>query len=163
MSVCRISYNSKKKKILLDVIRDAKLSEIEYAKFSEGVVAYDEFIANKVCRLIASDARPLKTIVDEHPDLPAINTFYHWRVDYPAFAAKFHDARCAQAQIVIDEILLLVDDPANCEPEILNWCKERIKARQWMASRLIPKIYGDKQHTDTSVTIKHEETLKDLS
>ena len=160
MQTVRTSYNYKKKKIRLDAIKEAQVSEVEYAKFSEGVMAYDELVANKVCRLIASDSRPLVQIIGGDPDLPTPNTIYQWRLDYPAFAAKFHAARCAQAQIVIDEILLLVDDPANCEPEILNWCKERVKARQWMAARLIPKIYGDKIQTEHSVSESTKEVVK---
>ena len=34
---------------------------------------------------------------------------------------------------------------------------------KWVASKLMPKVYGDRQQVDSTVTITHEDTLKDLS
>lgn len=160
MNAIRTSYNYKKKKVLLDVIKEVARSEIDYKRFDEAIMKYDEFTGDRVCKLVATDSRSLKLILKDYPELPDVQSVYHWRMENPSFSEKFHLARCAQAQMVIDEILELADDPANCEPEILNWAKERIKARQWMATRLIPKIYGDKLQTEHSVNESTKEVVK---
>jgi len=147
------------KKLTLDV----QASEIEYNKIYGDIMSYNQFLADKVCRLVATDTRPLKDILKSDPSLPHVNTVYMWRLDNSDFRDKFLDARRAQAQIIIDEILELADDPANCEPEVLGWSKERIKTRQWLATKLLPKIYGEKQQTESTVTVRHEDDLKNLS
>ena len=122
---------------------------------------YTTELAIKICTTIATDPRPLKQICESNPDFPAEYVIHRWRVFYPVFGRNFNVAKKCQAQLLIDEILEIMDDPANCEPEILNWAKQRVDVRKWMAVKLLPKIYGDKQQSD--VTVKHEDGLKDLA
>jgi len=123
---------------------------------------YTTEMAIKVCTVISVDARSLKQICASNPDFPDEKIIHRWRVYYPAFAKNFNAAKKCQAQILVDEIIELVDDPANCEPEILNWSKSRVSARQWLATKLLPKIYGDKQQVET-VTTENTELKAELS
>ena len=105
---------------------------------------YSTEIAIKVCTTVASDARSMQAICKDNPDFPSAGTIDRWRVFHPAFARNFNAAKKVQCQLLIDQIIDLADDPANCVPEILNWAKTRIHTRQFLASKLLPKIYGDK-------------------
>ena len=140
--------------------QDVLDSEKEYKLFCEKYMIYNEFLANKVLRLIATDPRPLRDLIRENPDLPSVGTIYSWRIDSDDFRERFMDAKAAQAQIVIDEILELSDDPANCETDILNWSKTRIETRKWLATKLIKHVYGNKVQSE--VTVNHENQLKEL-
>ena len=122
---------------------------------------YNTELAIQVCMAIATDPRPYEKILKSNPHFPDTTTIGRWRVFYPVFAKNYTAAKKAQAQIFVDEIIDIIDDPANCEPEILNWAKSRVSTRQWLATKLLPKIYGDRQQND--VIVKHEDSLKDLA
>lgn len=38
----------------------------------------------------------------------------------------------------------------------------RIDTRKWLAAKLFPRVYGEKQQIDSTVTVKHEDKLKEL-
>lgn len=107
-------------------------------------IIYNDDIAMSVCRTIATDPRPLQAILADNPSYPCANTIGCWRLDYPHFKDRYHEAKKEQAQLLIDDIIAIADDPANCETQILNYSKLRITTRQWLASKLLPKIYNDK-------------------
>jgi citrate lyase beta subunit len=122
---------------------------------------YSTELAIKVCVKIAEDTRGIAAIYEDNKDwFPPPTTLMRWRAIHPVFAMNLDAARRYQTQALIDEIVGIIDDPANCEPEILGWAKERVKTRQWLATRILPKIYGDRQQVET--TVKHEDNIKDL-
>ena len=121
--------------------------------------AYNTEIAIRVCQAVATNPFSLKRITDENPTLPNDRTIEYWRYTHPAFARNYNAAKKAQAQLLIDEIIDIIDDPANCVPEILSWAKERVKTRQWMASKLLPRIYGDKKIEDV---VNPQDTLSKI-
>lgn len=77
----------------------------------------------------------------------------HWTMVYRAmakdenFARKIARARELQQEVEVERIIEMADE-ANAE----NWqvVKLRIWARQWRASKLAPKKYGDKQITEVT-------------
>jgi len=125
--------------------------------------AYTVELAIKVCVAVSQDPRPLSAICADNPSLPNAKLIDRWRAANGVFARNFNAAKKMQAQILIDEIIEIVDDPANCVPEILNWAKARVNTRQWLASKLIPKIYGDQKQID-DLTVQNnrmqEEVMK---
>lgn len=123
-------------------------------------VAYSKELGELVCYLISTNTGSLDQLYNQYPDLPSRNTVNNWRVSHPEFADKYLEAKKLQSHLLIDEIIDIIDDPANLETECLAWAKERIKTRQWIASRLLQKIYGDKQMIEA--TVKHEDDLEKL-
>jgi hypothetical protein len=61
--------------------------------------------------------------------------------EVPAFAERVSKARAAQQDREIEECVLMAD---QATPEDWQVVKLRIWARQWRASKLAPKKYGDK-------------------
>lgn len=122
-------------------------------------VPYSEDVADRICDALA-DARSLRSICCD-PDMPSQSTVFRWLADerYAAFRERYARAREAQADALFDEMLDIADDGTNdwmerkredgTTDEVLNHehvqrSKLRIEARKWMASKLRPKVYGDK-------------------
>ena len=60
----------------------------------------------------------------------------------PAFKTIIAGAREAQQDAIIESLIDMAD---NATPETVNVVKLQIWARQWVAAKLAPKKYGDKQ------------------
>lgn len=63
------------------------------------------------------------------------------------FAAKYARAREAQADLMDEKILAIAD---NCTPETAQADRVKIGAYQWRASKLKPKVYGDRIQQELS-------------
>lgn len=77
------------------------------------------------------------------------------------FAAKCARARDEQADTLVEEMVEIAD--AATTGEEAQVAKVRIAARQWFASKVAPKKYGDRvQHTGTGPNgeIAHEVAVK---
>lgn len=127
---------------------------------------YSEEIADLICDGLA-DARSLRSICCDE-GMPSQSTVFRWLGDerFAAFRERYARAREAQADAIFDEMLDIADDASNdwmerspddkrgpgwdLNGEHVQRSKLRIDARKWMASKLRPKVYGDK--------IEHEHT-----
>lgn len=79
--------------------------------------------------------------VDRDDFLPSETTFYKRLSSDAAFAEKYARAREAQAHREADEIRAIAD---MATPEDVQVARLRIDARKWRASKMAPKVYGDK-------------------
>jgi hypothetical protein len=104
---------------------------------------YSDEIADTIINGLASGLSLRKICrADEMPDR---ETVFRWIETRPDFAAKYARAREFQAEANAEEIIDIADDeddPAKA--------RVRIDARKWVASKLLPKKYGDK------ATVQHE-------
>lgn len=81
-------------------------------------------------------------------DMPSVETIRVWLIDDAAFSAQYARAREEQAEHYADEIIQISDtetDPAKA--------RNRIDARKWKASKLAPKVYGDKLTLDGDLNV----------
>lgn len=99
-------------------------------------------------------------------DLPAVSTVCRWLAEHEDFREQYARAREAQADTLADEILDIADDGVNdwieqhgSEGQPIGWeyngdhiqrSKLRVDARKWIAAKLLPKKYGDKQELELS-------------
>lgn len=120
--------------------------------------AYTEELADAICERLA-DGVSLRTICAAD-DMPDKATVFRWLAKYDEFATKYARAREAQADAIFDEMLDIADDGSNDwmerrtkDGEAIGWQENgealrrsalRVSTRQWMASKLQPKKYGDK-------------------
>lgn len=121
---------------------------------------YSEETAKLVCHLISTNPVSLHQLGKDNPDFPCRRTINNWRILYPEFELQYLAAKKNQSHLLIEQIIEIIDDPANIESEVLAWSKERIRTRQWIAVRLLQKIYGDNKHTDDQTDPK--ETLNKI-
>ena len=120
---------------------------------------FTQHIAELICVRI-SEGESLKSItLDE--EMPDRATVYRWLAADPLFCDMYTRAREDQADTLADEILTIADE----QPEIiavtdkktgaliehkldgafLQWQRNRIDTRKWIAMKLKPKKYGDRQ------------------
>lgn len=99
---------------------------------------YRQRIMDIVCGLLAQ-GHTLRKICDERDDMPDNSTVCFWCRENTELAKQYADAREAQADFFVDEMITIADteeDPQRA--------KVRIDARKWHASKTAPKKYGDK-------------------
>ena len=134
---------------------------------------YNLELGKKICRAISISTSGLERICSENPDFPAPSVIYEWKIDYPAFAECYAQAKRNQADLLVEEINNISDDSsrdtvvnkhgeATCDKEWIARSRLRVDTRKWLAAKLIPRVYGENSKTETVVTIKHEDAIKEL-
>lgn len=124
--------------------------------------AYSGDIAAIICERIA-DGNSLRTICAED-GMPNKATVLRWISSKDAFRDQYARAREAQADALFDEILAIADAPLIGEKikidkdgnkeitrgDMIEHRRLQVDTRKWMASKLLPKKYGDKQQLEHS-------------
>ncbi len=94
----------------------------------------------------------------EDEAMPVRSTVLTWLRENPEFQIQYARAREDQADYLAEEILEIADDARNdwmvkkfgeeyvtvYDREHADRSRQRIDARKWYASKLVPKKYGDK-------------------
>lgn len=100
---------------------------------------FDQDFADLICERLA-DGESLRAICrDDH--MPTKAMVFRWLARNPAFADQYARARETQADSLADDII----DIADNRTIDANDKRVRIDARKWLAGKLRPKRYGDKQ------------------
>lgn len=118
---------------------------------------YSQELADKICTTISTSNRSMRNICK---DLNiSVASVLNWLNDNTEFLAQYTRAKELQADWLADEMMEIADDSARdtmtvikngkkVEVENTEWVnrsKLRIETRKWIASKLKPKKYGDKQ------------------
>jgi hypothetical protein len=138
-----------------DVIKPAKMGR---------PTKYTKALADKICKAIAESSYGLRKIMVKNTEFPDVATILRWLAedDKKYFREQYARAREAQATMMAEEILEISDDGTNDymtiekgdksynveDREVTNRSKLRVDARKWLASKLLPKKYGDKIDID---------------
>ena len=140
---------------------------------------YTDGMARKICRRIM-DGESLRTICKD-PKMPGLSTVKDWlnNPEYEAFREHYYNARRIFAELLMDEVIELADDSANDwvatydkrgnhngwkpDHECVQRSRLRIDTRKWLASKLIPRIYGERLEVDHGVTDDLKELLQQSS
>ena len=130
---------------------------------------YNNKLADLICERVATHEVGLKRLCAMYDDMPDKITINRWRNKYPEFAAQYAQAKISQIETLVDEIIDIADDSTQdeiindqgmrvCNSEFIARSRLRIDTRKWLASKLVPKIYGlqtnEEKSTDTSVLEK---------
>ena len=96
---------------------------------------------NKVCERIAAGAS-LRAVCQEDSTLPTRETIRAWLSEEEdgELSAQYAQAREEQAESHTGELLRIADDQ-SIDPQSR---KIMVDARKWIASKLKPRVYGDK-------------------
>jgi len=103
-----------------------------------------------LCATIAESTQSLAGIVkrlqEQQPDFPSVATIYRLLRDNEDFAIQYTRAKEDQSDILVDEMLDIADDDSgDCEGMVsAQRSKIKIETRKWIASKLKPKLYGDR-------------------
>lgn len=120
-------------------------------------------LIDEICQRIAEGRSVASVARDE--DMPDNKTMWRWLNSDEGFRQSYARAIAARAMAHADRI----DDVSSAvlagkiPPDA---ARVAIDAMKWTASRLLPKVYGDKQQVEATVTHTHTlhlEALKELS
>ncbi len=115
---------------------------------------YTPELANYVCKTIATHTCGLKRLTKMYEEFPSQSTLYAWMTYEPSFSGQYFEAKRLQANFLADSLLDMPDDiptyldekgVERVDPGMLGREKLRYQVNVWHASKLAPKIYGDKQ------------------
>lgn len=102
---------------------------------------FTQELADTICERL-SDGESLRAICSEQ-GMPRKATVFRWLAEDKAFCDQYARAREEQAEGLADEIVSISD--GGGEDSDVQRDRLRVDARKWVASKLKPKKYGDKQ------------------
>ncbi len=116
-------------------------------------VRWSPEIEDEFCNRIM-EGRSVNSIASDS-DMPNGNTFWRWMGEKETLRTKYAHAIEARALAQADEIADLTRRVVRGEvpPDVARVALDGLK---WTASRLLPKVYGDRQSVDVSVTHTHQ-------
>lgn len=118
---------------------------------------HTQALADRICQQLA-EGKSLRSICKEE-GMPSQSMVYRWLEKNGEFREQYSLARTWQADTLADEILEIADESSNdtyvdddgsvkTNAEVVARSRVRIEARKWIASKLAPKKYGDRQMID---------------
>jgi hypothetical protein len=123
---------------------------------------YTEELANLICERVATSTLGLARLCAMYDDLPDKTTVNLWRYRYAEFSTQYAQAKLKQADLLAEEMLDIADDGTNdwiesfgqdgemmgykLNGEHVQRSRLRIDTRKFLASKLLPKQYG--QHAE---------------
>jgi len=120
-------------------------------------------VGRKICELLA-DGHSLLAI-SKMPGMPKISTLqgWAWNADWSdeSFVVNYARARALQAHREFDELKDLENEvkEGTLDPRAGQVVMDDIK---WRLSKMLPGVYGERQHIEHSGSVKHE-TVKDMA
>lgn len=117
---------------------------------------YSDNLADIICERLV-DGQSLRTICAD-ADMPDRVTVMRWLHVHESFATKYARARELQGDYLAEEIIHIVD-----EEEDAQRARNRMLARQWYASKLKPKSYGDKQAVELSGSVDVKRSVAEMT
>ena len=134
---------------------------------------YTQEIAKEICDYVATHTESVADMVKNNPHFPKEDTIRRWRLYRDDFGAKYARAKQLQAELMAEEVLEIADrkdcdtiinkeGDEICNHEWIARSRLRIDTRKWIACKLAPKLYGDKQTVEQTINL-HENVLKELT
>ena len=114
-------------------------------------------ITNQICEKLMSGV-PL-TRICEAKDLASLSTVHRLINKDPSFAKQIIQARKVGCQFYLDKMIDELETVSNKDVGIV---REKLHHYRWLASKLLPSLYGDKQEViqDTKITIQWQQPEK---
>jgi len=117
---------------------------------------YSQELADELCAELA-EGKSLRTVCLDN-DMPSKQTVFRWLRTNENFCDQYARAKVEAVNAWTDEILDIADDGTNdwmtievngvkkrvIDHEAIQRSRLRIDTRKWIASKLVPKKYGNK-------------------
>ena len=130
-------------------------------------------MSKRICDLVATHDMGLPRLCEKFPELPEHQTINRWRREHAYFSANYAQAKMEQAELMaesIDDIASGLNEyyyrdketgAAKIDSGLVAHARLLIDSRKWLASKLAPKIYGDRaQQADSN---NPQETLTKIA
>src|SRR3990167_3897356 len=132
---------------------------------------FTQKLADLICQRVATHNIGLIRLCTKFDDMPNKDTINEWRYKYPDFSAQYAQAKIFQIETLIDEIIDIADNSTQdeiindqgvrvCNSEFIARSRLRIDTRKWLAAKLCPRLYGDKEEL---VNLKFPSDIKNAN
>lgn len=133
---------------------------------------YNLKLGQEICDAIASSSKGTKKLCAEHSHWPCQDTLFTWLRTYSDFSEQYAQAKVCQIELLIDEILEISDDASQDQyvneigslvssSTTIQRARLKVDTRKWLASKLVPKVYGNKIDIEGDNSMSEE--LRQLS
>lgn len=122
---------------------------------------YSTELGVAICNYVASSTDGMRKMCRNNENFPCADTLMQWRLNYPDFSARYAQSKLIQADLFAEEIIDIIDDCETISDNIMK-ARAQVDTRKWLASKLLPKAYGEKVQNETTIVMKHEDALKEL-
>lgn len=109
---------------------------------------FTDEIAAEICQRLAEGESLISICNDAHMPTKSGVMKWLWDGKHGEFVDQYARAREQQAEILADSILTESDKAQDNETAAA--ARVRVDARKWIASKLLPKKYGDRQALEVS-------------
>jgi hypothetical protein len=136
---------------------------------------YSDELADEICEVISTGIEGLDKLCSkpEYSHWPKPRTIYKWLFNNESFSQKYARAKEYQQDCLIDDVItrsydrsndMVIGDDGRVHSNMAAIQRDRLIAdnAKWVAGRL-SRRYKDKQQVDTSLTVVHEDSIKDLA
>lgn len=124
---------------------------------------YSKELSDYVCHIVATHTAGLPVLCKQYPKMPSEALIYEWRYKYPDFVGNYARAKLKQAEIMAEEIVQISDDASRDDSSPASVARARlmVDTRKWIASKLLPKAYGDRGIVE-ELKSSNDEMMKEL-
>jgi len=118
---------------------------------------YTPELGKYVCDIISTHGCGLSKLTKMYANFPDKQRIYSWLRDVPGFGDQYLIARQQQANVLADSMLDIIENIPTIEDSfgneridsgMLGKAKLEYEVLKWHASKMAPKIYGDKKTDD---------------
>jgi len=114
-------------------------------------------LTDQICQELMN-GQPLTRICSKK-ELPSLATINRWIAKHPSFAKQITNARRVGTQYYLDK---MIEELETMSAKDVGIVREKLHHYRWLASKLLPSLYGDKQEIiqDTKIQISWEQPTK---
>jgi hypothetical protein len=139
---------------------------------------YNLQLAQEICDEISNSDKGLKDLCAANSNWPHRNTIMRWLLEKEEFSGMYAKAKMAQVDLMVEDIIAISDDNSRdtlikidskgneyeaCNSEWIARSRLRVDSRKWLASKLVPRVYGERNHTTVDATLRQEDAITDLA
>lgn len=122
---------------------------------------YNEDIAKIICDRVATHDCGIQRLCNMYDDMPAKSTIRLWKLQNPSFSTQYANAKRLQVENYAEDIIDISDDDSgdvkydkdgneSLNGEFVARSRLKVDTRKWLASKLAPKIYGERKTEENS-------------
>lgn len=122
-------------------------------------VKYTKELGQEICLEISNSTKGIKKLCDENPHWPSYRHIYKWTIDHPEFGNCYAQAKARQIEWLVEEMLEIAYDSSKdtllgneqrpkMDKEWVQRSRLKVDTIKWLATKLAPRLYGDKLHVE---------------
>jgi hypothetical protein len=133
---------------------------------------YTDELAKEICEQVSSGTDGLVKLCKKNKHWPMRSTIYRWMLFNNKFSDMYANAKRIQADFFVEEIIEIADNSSQddkidyrtgetiCNTEFVQRSRLRVDTRKWLAAKLVPRVYGERTHSEVDAKIESKNDNK---